>query len=249
MPKASRRTLLVAAALAPLLTAVGCGDDEPEAVAEQERPLSGEEAELLALTRFRLHQEEEVPVRMELPGADGSTIEATLALAAGTAWGTATFADAPDRVIAWSTKVVATAAVPEDGAAAPGRADWTTRAVGTGVVQDLFLLLALTLGSDRPENPVLLQQGSARFLRHDEVDGTPVTVMSGPRPADEGADATGSRTRYWVDDDGGLRRFEAYLGAADGSFATLTRVGSVPEVPELDARAAEVLRIAAGGRA
>lgn len=246
MPTASRRTLLVAATLAPLLTAVGCGEDEPDPVVDEERPLTGEEAELLALTRFRLHQEKAVPVRMELPGADGSTIEATLALAAGTAWGTATFADAPSRVIAWTTHVVATAARPDDGRPAPADADWTTRAMSTDVVQDLFLLLALTLGSDRPENPVLLQQGSARHLRRDEVDGTAVTVMSGPRPADEGAAARGSRTRYWVDDEGGLRRFEAYLGAADGSFATLTRVGAVPEVPELDVRAAQVLRIAGG---
>lgn len=239
--------MLWAAFLAPVAVVVaGCGDDAAEPVAEKERALSGEEAELLALTRFRLHQEKTVTVLMESPGETAATISATLDLGNGRAWGVGEGADGPSRVIAWNTSVVATAPLPEDGAPAPATADWATRAVSTDVVQDLFLLLALSLGTDRPENPVLLQQGSARFLRHDEVDGVEVTVFSGPRPADEGADASGSRTRYWIDADGNLQRFEAYLGDADGDFSVLTRVADAPEIEDLEPRATEVLQIASG---
>ena len=38
MTTASRRSLLVAAALAPLLTAVGCGDGETGPEVDEERP-------------------------------------------------------------------------------------------------------------------------------------------------------------------------------------------------------------------
>ena len=39
------------------------------------------------------------------------------------------------------------------------------------------------LGSDRPDNPVLVQQAGALWLRTDSVDGTPVTVFASP-PSD-----------------------------------------------------------------
>lgn len=246
----ARRTVLVAGAVGTTVALLaGCGDDEPAAAPDAERRLSGAEAELLALTRFRLHQERTVPVRLEWPGPEEADVDATLDLRSGQAWGAATWADGgesrPPRLIAWSTRTVATAPRGDDGAAAPAGPAWTTRALSTGVPQDLFFLLALSLGTDRPENPVLLRQGSARFLRRDEVAGRPVTVFSGPRPADEGDDAAGSRTRYWVDDDGALQRFEAYLGDARGDLARLTRGEGAPDVPDLAARAAEVL--AAGG--
>jgi len=95
----------------------------------------------------------------------------------------------------------------------------------TDTGQDLLLTLLLSLGTDRPENALLLRQGSAEFLRHDEVDGVRVTVMSGPRPAQ---DTQESKTRYWVDADGDLRRFEAYLGDAQGRDAVVT-VLSAPD--------------------
>jgi len=248
VPAPTRRSLLVGAALLPVLTTLGCGGDETEdEPADRPRALTGDEAQLLAITRFRLYQDQTVPVRMDFPGEEKASVEATLDLRAGRGWGQARW-DGAERLIGWSTAVVTTAPMPERGQPAPDQAEWTTRAVSTGVARDIFLLLALNLGSDRPENPALIQQGSARFLRHDEVDGTAVSVFSGPRPASEGSDATGSRTRYWVDAEGGLRRFEAYLGAADDSFVTLTRVEAVPAVPELAERVADVLAVAGAPR-
>lgn len=248
-----RRTLLLGAALGPLaaaLTACGGQDADPQAVEDRERALTAEEAELLALVRFRFHQERTVPVTLTWPGADASTVEATLDLANGAAWGRARWEDdvTAERLIAWDPIAVATAPVPEDGGAAPGLAEWSTRALTTDVVQDIFFGLALSLGTDRPENPVLIRQSSARFLRADEVDGVQVSVFSGPRPAGEEAGANESRTRYWIDADGVLQRFEAYLGDRDGEFAVLTRADRAPDVPELAARAGEVLRIAGGAR-
>lgn len=248
-----RRTLLLGAVLGPLaatLTACGGEDIDPQAAEDRERALTAEEAELLALVRFRLHQEKTVAVTMTSPGADASRIEATLDLANGLAYGRARWEDdaIADRLIAWSPTAVATAPVPQDADPAPGLAEWSTRALTTEVVQDIFFGLALSLGTDRPENPVLIAQSSARFLRTDEVNGAEVSVFSGPRPAGEEAGSRESRTRYWIDAEGVLQRFEAYLGASDGEFAVLTRADRVASVAELAARAGEVLRIAGGAR-
>ena len=61
----------------------------------------------------------------------------------------------------------------------------------------------LDLGSDRPENPLLLQQDGAQWLRSDSVDGAPVDVFT--------ATADGN-ARYWVDHDGLMQRAEVLVG-------------------------------------
>ncbi|WP_235736595.1 hypothetical protein [Nocardioides alcanivorans] len=189
-----RRVLIAAALAATLLTA--CGDDEPTEPGDDPRALTSEEAELLSLTRFRLHQQETVPVEMEWPGTPATELDVTLDLHAGLAWGRME-SDGAERFILWDSKALGTAPLGDD---LPAADEWSTRRLTTEVPQDIFMMLALTLGADRPENPVLLQQNSARFLRHDEVDGTRVTVMEGPRPAQGAmraspARATGSTTR------------------------------------------------------
>lgn len=89
----------------------------------------------------------------------------------------------------------------------------------------------LLLAKDRPENPQLLQQSSAQWLREDQIDGVPVSVFSGPgsdgfNSAQETPSATsspasssapeveqdGSGVRYWIDNDGLLRRVEIRIG-------------------------------------
>ncbi len=73
------------------------------------------------------------------------------------------------------------------------------------------------LGSDRPDNPLLLQQSGALWLREDDIDGTPVTVFAAPAsdvPLEEGVDAVdpdASNLRLWVDSTGLLRRAEIAL--------------------------------------
>lgn len=82
------------------------------------------------------------------------------------------------------------------------------------------LVLLLGLGSDRPENPQLLVQSAARWIRADTVRGQNVDVMSGPNA--EGSTAgSGERMRYWVGDDGMLLRLELQLGGADSPWSLI----------------------------
>ena len=83
---------------------------------------------------------------------------------------------------------------------------------------DALLITLGGLGSDRPDNPVLLQQAGALWLRTDTVDGTPVTVFASP-PTDKPLDGTTKVTadtsplRLWVDAAALLRRAEIRLGS------------------------------------
>ena len=73
------------------------------------------------------------------------------------------------------------------------------------------------LGSERPDNPLLLQQSGALWLREDDIEGTPVTVFAAPAsdaPLEDGVDAVdpdASTLRLWVDSTGLLRRAEVAL--------------------------------------
>ncbi|MER6090309.1 hypothetical protein [Streptomyces bluensis] len=83
---------------------------------------------------------------------------------------------------------------------------------------DTALLLLLSLAADRPDNAQLLLRSGARRLGDEEVAGVPVTVFAGPSATPpqgatpETARTTPSRTRYWVEAGGRLRRFSARLG-------------------------------------
>ncbi|MDT7783894.1 MAG: hypothetical protein QOF58_2313 [Pseudonocardiales bacterium] len=87
--------------------------------------------------------------------------------------------------------------------------DWQVRELRErGSELDGALRLLVNLGSDRPENPQLLLQSSARWLRSDKIGDTAVDIFEGPKQKD----ATDARLRYWIDQDGKLRRLEAKLG-------------------------------------
>jgi hypothetical protein len=69
------------------------------------------------------------------------------------------------------------------------------------------LLIALTLGSDRPDNAELLPQNGAAWVGQDQVGGHRVDVMSGP--AARGRPGTAGNVRYWVDSGGTMHRVQA----------------------------------------
>lgn len=231
-----RRTFLLASAGAVL---VACGKEK----SEDPRELTAEEAELLATARFQLFRRGTVPVRMELPGDPSTTITADLVLDQGFAYGT-TATEAGDRVIAWSRAKLATAAFDGDAVPEADSPAWAARAVTTANRQDLFLTLALNMGSDRPENPLLLRRSTARYLRSDKVDGVGVKIFGGARPA---GDTSSPRTRFWIDGDGNLRRFEADLGDSRGRLATITVIDEAAVPPGLAEVADTVLSSGAGG--
>lgn len=67
-------------------------------------------------------------------------------------------------------------------------------------------VLVVSLSNDRADNPQLLTQSGARWLRREELGGVEVDVMGGPTEGDQP-----SSLRYTIDDDGQLHRLEARL--------------------------------------
>jgi hypothetical protein len=80
------------------------------------------------------------------------------------------------------------------------------RPITKSSAQDIVLAFLLATASEQRENPQLLQQGTARFLRNDTINGEGVDVFR-----------FGERTIYWVrQSDGVLLRVEATLAVAEG---------------------------------
>jgi len=90
------------------------------------------------------------------------------------------------------------------------------------------LLVLISLSSDRPENPQLLAQSTATWIRHDTVNNTEVDVMTGPAAADG---TPGGKLRYWVDNAGNLQKLELLLAGDRWSVITFTDAPDVTVPP------------------
>jgi hypothetical protein len=136
----------------------------------------------------------------------------------------------PSYLLVWNATTVAAKPINADEAAAvstpPVRtptdsSNFSSSPLGTDGALHPLLSILIALGNDRPDNPLLVQQGGALWLRDDTVGSTAVTVFAGPTTADGSTDTTtqatvdpeASSTRYWVDADGLLQRFDVRLGA------------------------------------
>ena len=131
---------------------------------------------------------------------------------------------AHDRVLVWDGALVATSPVTSEELASSSSSlppipesveGWAATKLDAAAAPLHALLVVLaSLGADRPENPLLLRQGGALWLREDAVDGEPVTVFAGPSSsAAEGAiDPAAASVRYWIAESGLLRRLEVRLG-------------------------------------
>lgn len=229
------RAGLCAIALALVLAVAGC-TAEPRA--DGARPVTTEEAQLLATARFRNFDagarrittsltdagtelgltgwvDYRAEVGFAVLAADGKTSHLLL-------WDATTVAAKPTddseagQIFAGPVRTPASAA---DFAAAP--------LSDTGALHPLLAIL-IALGNDRPDNPLLLQQGGALWVREDTVGDTPVTVFAGPIDANQATepsesdstdgsrsapvDPEASSTRYWLDSEGVILRFDVRLG-------------------------------------
>ncbi len=233
------RAAAAAVALALALGLGACGSDgvdeagsggsaSPTASA---RPLTTDEAQGLATMRFQNYAAGVRTVRFEV--ADGGhtyAVDGWVDFAAHLGYaGVRETSSGEAGLLAWTPQTVSTfdgATAPEGGKPPlppPGLDDaaWTT----SELVPDrsrLHALLAVLvgLGNDRPDNPVLLQQSDARWLRQDSVDGVPVQVLAGPTSddvsaQDPDADGSAATVRYWVDESWRILRLEARLGGSD----------------------------------
>ncbi|WP_328753009.1 hypothetical protein OHT57_46485 [Streptomyces sp. NBC_00285] len=215
--------VLAAAAACSGLLLTGGGDSGP-------RPLSVEEAQRLALARFRTYRISPSEITVHAPSGDGTAVVRAVVdhrrhRAVG--WYEVTGAGRPDGgLLAWdqSGLAVADGASPtapvESALRAAGHLKataWTRRAFGAAPL-DTALKLALSLGADRPDNAQLLAQSGPLRLRDERVDGRRYDVFSGPRPRpNASASPAGSRGErsplsYWIDEQGGMRRVRVDLG-------------------------------------
>lgn len=205
----ARWAIPVAAIALALLT--GCTAEAPS-----DRPLTTEEAQRLAITRFTNFDEGVREIVATVPGEQTLVLTGWVDFAEHRGYvAVGSSSDAPGEygLFAWTGDAIAARDGAVPSAELPLPTDgWQVEAIdpAASVLQNLFVV-AVSLGSDRPDNPTLLQQTDARWLRSDEVDGTAVDVISGPT-SDEPASATASSdaatVRYWIDERGRLLRLE-----------------------------------------
>ena len=227
----------------------GCAATPEEAPSP--RPVTGDESQLLAITRFMNFDTGSRPIHTQIT-VSGVDTELTGWVDYSSQLGfvsvTGSFGA---EALLWTN--AALGAIPRDPDAdgnpvlpIPALTDpaWQIQTLDPGASGLDALLAAISaLGSDRPDNPLLLQQSGALWLREDRVDGTPVTVFAAPlsdEPVDEAPAAEEATVRLWVDADGLLRRAELELNDewsvvdfADAAAPHLEAPGL--EAPGLDA--------------
>ncbi len=190
-----RRTLAaIVAVVATLLTLTGCQQGTLSTTGE---PLTVEQADLLAQTRFQVANRGEVVLEISaLPDDDVSHLDLTVTLdpSEHLAWGTMERGPkgiAVTETVAFTPQLFATE---ESGS-------WRTVEFDAGPNRGLAVVFAL--GIDRPENAQLLRQSAATYLGDVDVDGETQSVFRVP-----GDDGASGFTRLWLDSDGRLRRLD-----------------------------------------
>lgn len=230
----TRRLLPAIAVMVALLT--GCAP----AAAPTDHALTTEEAQRLAVARFTNYDEGVREIVAVVPGEKQIRLTGWVDFANHRGLvSVGTSADAPGELglYAWTGNAIAARDGAVASAALPLPEDnWQIERLDptSSAVQNLFAV-ALSLGADRPDNPILLQQSDARWLRADVIAGTPVDVMSGPTsdgPATSSPDPTAATVRYWIDEHGRLLRVELRQpGGADWTRLDLGAKSDVDLAP------------------
>ncbi|WP_228554777.1 hypothetical protein [Catenulispora pinisilvae] len=186
------------------------------------RVLTSEEANRLAITRFRNYETGGRAVTITVPGTAGDlvitgSVDYRAKLGYGVVHGTGRDTSS-DGLIEWTATSVLVdpmPSVPATAPAAPPNTGWYSRQLQqTGSSLDSSLAIALNLGSDRPDNAQLLPQNGAMWVGQDNVAGHQVTVMTGPTAqSGSGSGLTGT-VRYWVGQDGTMYRVQAAVASS-----------------------------------
>ncbi|WP_161972392.1 hypothetical protein [Glaciihabitans arcticus] len=207
------RSLAIGIAVLLLLTA--CAPAEPTGPLA----LTGEQSERLAIARFRNFDAGVRAIDVTVP-ADSGELELVgwFDYAGGVGYAAVSSANKPAGLIWWTHELVATRSIPVDSALLPLPADgWESGPLdpsSTSLANAVAVVASL--GSDRPENPQLLAQTDAAWLRTDEVDGVDVDVFIGPSgdSATSAPEDSALRARYWLDDSGLLLTFQFPAGSS-----------------------------------
>ncbi|PJN40279.1 hypothetical protein CG747_13720 [Streptomyces sp. CB02959] len=183
------------------------------------RALTSDEANRLAITRFRNYAAHGRALTITVPGtAGGLTVTGSVdyrgKLGYGVVHGTGRDTSS-DGLIQWTATSVFVhpmANAPAHAPASPPRSGWYGRPLqSSGSSLDSSLAIALRLGSDRPDNAQLLPQNGAAWWGREQVDGHPVDVMTGPSSRDRSG--TAGSVRYGVGSDGTMYRVRVSVGS------------------------------------
>ncbi|MCC3761561.1 hypothetical protein K3N28_00520 [Glycomyces sp. TRM65418] len=196
--------------------AVSCGPTDANA----ERPVSEEEAALLAGMRERNHDADPVAVRMSVP-MDGETVIADgyLDWRLPMLYARVPDAEGDHRLVQAVPGLVATRAddeaafaelrVPEDG--------WTTRQMLSGAgtpLETTFDILAsslFTLTAEQADDPAVLG-AQATWREEGVIDGEPVDSFRAPIMVESDERGASPEALYSLDEEGNLRRFQVNTG-------------------------------------
>ncbi|GHJ39766.1 hypothetical protein [Streptomyces sp. TS71-3] len=184
------------------------------------RALTPDEANQLAITRFRNYEAHGRAVTITVPGSAGGlvvtgSVDYRRKLGYGVVHGTGRDTSS-DGLIEWTATSVLVhpmANAPARAPASPPGPGWYTRPLqSSGSSLDSSLAIALSLGSDRPDNAQLLPQNGAAWWGRDQVGGHRVDVMTGPSSRDRSG--TAGNVRYWIGSDGTMYRARAGVSSA-----------------------------------
>lgn len=190
------------------------------------RELTSDQANRLAVTRFRNYQAGGRAVTINVPGTAGGlvitgSIDYRGKIGYGVVHGTGRDTSS-DGLIEWTATTVFVHPMANAPAKAPARppgSGWYSRPLQRyGSSLDSSLAIALKLGSDRPDNAELLPQNGAAWVGQDRLDGHQVDIMTGPRPSARATSGTAGAgagaVRYWVGSDGTMYRVRVGVASA-----------------------------------
>ncbi len=236
-----------ALALAVLLLA-GCAASPDEAVTPSPQGVTAEQAQLIAIARFRSFDAGSRPFTTDLTERGTALhLQGWIDYPHGSGYVSVTSRGASfdPQALLWSASTVGITPAAPDAAGDPplpvlplSDSRWTSRPMDPASSRMDALLSAITaLGADRPDNPLLVQQAGGLWLRADTVDGVPVQVFATP-PSDEPLGVTSppvtadsSPVRLWLDASGLILRAELRLGDDWSTVAFGTRTGA--DLPDM----------------
>jgi len=225
-PAATRRSLLIGLltgtiALTPLVGGCSSGGAHVGGEATGPRPLTTDEADRLAIARLSLYRSKVLAIAATI-GSAGQVITISGWLDAVNNEGYALIAPRGGQPFLSIWDATRVSAQSYAGAQAPlphPTNGWDTADLSANdSVLAAAQVLLVSLSSDRADNPQLLLQNGAQWVRSDTVNGTRVDVINGPLATG----ATVSNLRYWVSDKGQLLRLEARLDGKSWSEFDLT---------------------------
>lgn len=210
-----RQAAAVLVAVTLLITTACSGDGEPVTAESAVRPVTVAESERLASVRFRNFDagSRKVTATYTDQGHEVA-LEGWYDYTTHTGYGLVSADGVPSDRIVWDGRILATTAGDHLGEPVTSLDGWQAGRLDARTSPLAVVLTVLAgLGADRPENPLLIRQGGALWLREDTAGRQEVTVFAGPTDRQaERADPDAAGIHYWVDQTGLAHRVDVRLG-------------------------------------